>query len=82
MMILSVIFVWFFIPETKGLPLEAMDRLFATKPTWRAHGILMEELRINEEQFRLNAQGVNTSHEKADAVEVESNRNNSVANQV
>jgi hypothetical protein len=82
MMILSVFFVWFFIPETKGIPLEAMDRLFATKPTWRAHGVLMDELRVNEEAFRLNAGGVNTVDEKADATEIESKRNGSVAGQV
>ncbi|KEZ41948.1 Quinate permease [Scedosporium apiospermum] len=45
LMILSSIFVYFFVPETKSIPLERMDRLFELKPTWRAHGILMDELR-------------------------------------
>lgn len=73
MMILSVLFVWFFIPETKGLPLEAMDRLFATKPTWRAHAILMEELRHgeedNEDNSRLDARGLGALDEKSEAAE-------------
>lgn len=47
LMILSVIFIWFLVPETKGLPLEVMDRLFATKPTHRAHKIIMDELHDN-----------------------------------
>lgn len=43
-MILSSIFVFFLVPETKSIPLECMDRLFEVKPTWRAHGIIMSEL--------------------------------------
>ncbi|CAK7221627.1 hypothetical protein SBRCBS47491_004593 [Sporothrix bragantina] len=51
LMICSAIFVFFLIPETKAIPLEQMDRLFATKPIRGAHGIVMEELaRINEVQ--------------------------------
>ncbi|KAI9903704.1 hypothetical protein N3K66_000233 [Trichothecium roseum] len=52
LMILSVVFVFFCIPETKGVPLEAIDRLFTTKPTWRAHGVLMKELHEQDEQMR------------------------------
>jgi len=52
LMILSVAFVFFCVPETKGIPLEAMDRLFATKPIWRANKILMEELQLQDEDYR------------------------------
>jgi hypothetical protein len=52
LMILSVIFVYFLLPETKSIPLEAMDRLFATKPVRKANEIVMEELRIHDEEFR------------------------------
>lgn len=52
LMILSVVFVFFCVPETKSIPLEAMDRLFSTKPPWKAHGILMEELQEQEHDFR------------------------------
>ena len=52
LMILSAIFVFFFVPETKGLPLEAMDRLFAIKPTWRANSQLMAELHDQEREYR------------------------------
>jgi hypothetical protein len=31
MMILSIPFVFFLIPETKGIPLESMDRLFSVQ---------------------------------------------------
>src|SRR5690606_28019937 len=44
LMILSTVFVFFFIPETKSIPLECMDRLFELGPTWRAHEKLMAEL--------------------------------------
>lgn len=52
LMILSSIFVWFFIPETKGIPLESMDDLFRTKPVRRAHGTVVAKLREDEERFR------------------------------
>jgi len=75
LMILSIIFVWFFVPETKSIPLEAMDRLFAIKPTHRANEILMNELRLEDEEFR-RAAGVDPSSvgedEKAKLGEVES----------
>ncbi|KAI0170045.1 general substrate transporter [Pestalotiopsis sp. NC0098] len=58
MMILSTIFVYFLIPETKQVPLEAMDRLFKVKPIRKAHKTVMEELRIQEEEFRHNVDGV------------------------
>jgi hypothetical protein len=53
LMIISVIFVWFFIPETKGIPLEAMDKLFSNQLSARkAHGIIMQELKVEDEDFR------------------------------
>ncbi|KAL2796092.1 general substrate transporter [Aspergillus keveii] len=52
LMILSIIFVWFLIPETKGIPLESMESLFDKKPVWRAHEMLLKELREDEERFR------------------------------
>lgn len=67
LMILSVVFVALFIPETKSIPLESMDRLFSTKPVRKANQIVMEELRIQDEEFRQNAAGVNLREdEKAD----------------
>ncbi|KAF3017733.1 hypothetical protein E8E14_004756 [Neopestalotiopsis sp. 37M] len=58
MMILSTVFVYFLIPETKSVPLEAMDRLFNVKPVRKAHKTIMEELRVQEEEFRHNVDGV------------------------
>lgn len=65
LMLLSIIFVWFLLPETKSIPLEAMDRLFATKPVRRANAIVMEDLHRAEEEFRANAAGVDLGDEKA-----------------
>ena len=53
LMICSAVFVFFLLPETKGVPLEAMDRLFSRELTPRkAHKIVLAELRMNDEQFR------------------------------
>jgi hypothetical protein len=71
LMILSIIFVWFLIPETKGIPLEAMDRLFEIKPRRKANTILMRELHVDEEAFRHNVEGsgITLSKEKAEHIE-------------
>ncbi|KAI5474709.1 general substrate transporter [Pseudohyphozyma bogoriensis] len=44
MMMVSGVYVYFLIPETKGIPLEAMDRLFSHSPR-KAHAAVLEELR-------------------------------------
>jgi len=58
LMTLSIIFVFFLLPETKGIPLESMDRLFSKelKP-WNAHKIVMQELQEDEVAFRQNVEG-------------------------
>ncbi|KAL3457446.1 general substrate transporter [Aspergillus heterothallicus] len=45
-------FAFFLIPETSGIPLEAVDRLFEIKPIWHAHSKLKAQLKEDEEQFR------------------------------
>lgn len=52
LMLLSCVFVFFFVPETKGIPLEAMDRLFKIKPVHRANQVIMDELHLQDEEFR------------------------------
>ncbi|KAA8627722.1 quinate permease [Pyrenophora tritici-repentis] len=49
LMLLSIPFVFFLIPETKGIPLERMDELFDMRPTYRAHPLLLERLKENED---------------------------------
>jgi sugar porter (SP) family MFS transporter len=72
LMIISVVFVALFIPETKSIPLESMDRLFSTKPVRKANQIVMEELRVQDEEFRHNAAGLNLREdEKPDMDQVE-----------
>jgi len=61
MMLLSIPFVFFLIPETKGIPLESMDRLFAVKPVRRAHETVHEEDMMREEGFRKDAEGAGLS---------------------
>lgn len=73
LMVLSAVFVWFYIPETKSVPLEFTDRLFEIKPTRKAHKTLMEELVVQDEEFRRNnkAETVENSDEKGDVVMLE-----------
>lgn len=71
LMICSVIFVYFLIPETKGVPLESMDRLFEIKPVRKAHKQLVDQLREDEAQFRheIEESGIATSKIAAEQVE-------------
>lgn len=50
MMVCSIFYVFFLLPETKGIPLEEMDNLFARRPVWRAHADLVDELRIRAQE--------------------------------
>jgi sugar transport protein len=49
---LAFFFAFFLVPETKGIPLEKMDRLFEIKPVWRAHGELSAQLSLEDAHFR------------------------------
>lgn len=71
LMMCSIVFVYFLIPETKGIPLESMDGLFDIKPVWRAHGRMVAQLRENEEQFRhdVEASGLGASKLRDEQVE-------------
>ncbi|KAK3935447.1 general substrate transporter [Diplogelasinospora grovesii] len=71
LMVLSVVFVYFFIPETKSIPLEAMDRLFEIKPLRRANRVIMEELHLQDDEFRRNAEGSGLTAEKANVNQLE-----------
>jgi hypothetical protein len=44
LMLLSIPYVYFLIPETKGIPLEKMDELFEIKPAFRAHRTMLQRL--------------------------------------
>ncbi|KAK9471337.1 quinate permease [Dipodascopsis tothii] len=55
MTLISIPFVFFLLPETKGIPLEEIDFLFAKGvPAYRAHGLVME---------RLNKESANDSYD-------------------
>jgi hypothetical protein len=64
LMLLSIPFVYFLIPETKSIPLEHMDELFEIQPVWKANGVLMQKLREQEEDFRHDAEGAGLTIEK------------------
>ena len=64
MMVLSIFFVYFLIPETKAVPLEHMDRLFDIKPVRKTNKIVLAEIRQQEEEFRHDAEGAGLSTAK------------------
>lgn len=65
LMIFSAIYVWFLLPETKGVPLESMNRLFEKTLTPRkAHSIVLSELQQQEAEFRRNIDSSNLHIEK------------------
>jgi hypothetical protein len=45
LMVLSIPFVWFLVPETKGVPLECIGRLFEVRNASTANRVVMVELR-------------------------------------
>ncbi|XWW92500.1 hypothetical protein V2A60_000423 [Cordyceps javanica] len=69
LMLVSCVFVYLCVPETKSIPLEAMDRLFREKPVWRAHGKVMADLRQQDQELDPTADIVGP--EKAHSEEVE-----------
>ncbi|KAL2890428.1 Quinate permease [Ceratocystis lukuohia] len=48
LMLISIVFVYFLVPETKSIPLEKMDRLFEIKPVRHANRTIMEELQTGD----------------------------------
>jgi len=71
MMLISIVFVYFLIPETKSIPLEAMDRLFEIKPVQKANKTVIAELREAEDEFRHDAEGAGLSIEKTKESRIE-----------
>ena len=65
LMMCSIVFVWFFVPETKGVPLENMERVFEIKPTRKAHAVVIRELREQDQVFRRN-QSIDGGSETSD----------------
>lgn len=49
---LAFFYAFFLIPETSGVPLEKMERLFEIKPIWRANATLKAQLIEEEQHFR------------------------------
>lgn len=62
LMLLSIPYVYFLIPETKGIPLERMDELFEIKPTFKAHKIMVQRL----DEVEHDSMGYGAEKPKAD----------------
>ncbi|CEH17295.1 quinate permease [Ceraceosorus bombacis] len=48
LMVVSIPYVFFVLPETRQVPLERMDDLFATRPVWRAGEIILNDIAQSE----------------------------------
>jgi len=57
LMVLSAVYVWFLVPETKGIPLEDMDALFEHKSVRHAHRDVMAEVHVRNGVQDKNFQG-------------------------
>jgi hypothetical protein len=64
-MLCSIFFVFFFIPQTKEIPLESMGELFKTKRIWRVHATVLESLYANNEEMRHNLEALGTEKESS-----------------
>lgn len=62
-MLLSIPFIYFALPETKGIPLEHMDDLFQARPVHRAGAIVHAQLRSQHTEVE---ESQTTSHETDD----------------
>ncbi|OCK73658.1 general substrate transporter [Lepidopterella palustris CBS 459.81] len=71
LMLLSIPFVYFLVPETKSIPLEAMDRLFEIKPVRIANKTTIRELREQEQEFREDVDGAGLTAEKTKESRIE-----------
>ncbi|EJD42305.1 general substrate transporter [Auricularia subglabra TFB-10046 SS5] len=61
LMVLSIAFVYFFIPETKSVPLEQMDRLFDVRPCAIANQIILRETKevaVDDQEVRIDTCGM------------------------
>lgn len=57
--LLSIPFVFFLVPETKGIALEDMDKLFdPSVPAYKAHKLIVQQARIHSEQQIHSSQGL------------------------
>ncbi|KAJ5894017.1 hypothetical protein N7495_005708 [Penicillium taxi] len=71
LMLCSMVFVFFLIPETKGIPLESMDALFEIKPVWVAHKQTISRIQEEEAQFRHEIEDSGLAASKIDNEQIE-----------
>lgn len=70
LMLCSVVFVYFLIPETKNIPLEGIDRLFDRRlKASQAHAIVWRELAEEEEVLRVGLAGADEKEAAIEQVE-------------
>jgi hypothetical protein len=70
LMIGSVVFVYFLMPETKNIPLEGIDRLFDRRlKASQAHAIVWRELAEEEEALRIGLTTAGSEKEETTHIE-------------
>lgn len=63
-MLISIPYIYFALPETKGIPLEHMDELFAARPVRRANDIVFSKLRSQHAGLDTSETASHESEEK------------------
>ncbi|KAK6453729.1 uncharacterized protein RJT20DRAFT_131147 [Scheffersomyces xylosifermentans] len=77
--LLSIPFVYFFVPETKGIALEDMDKLFDRNLTARdAHRIVLSNARLETETRLHNKDLFKTDTNKSNGIQIIENSNDSL----
>ncbi|KAL1887379.1 hypothetical protein Sste5346_010259 [Sporothrix stenoceras] len=57
LLIVAIVFVYFLVPETSTIPLEAVDRLFSIHPVRKAHAIVLADVRREHAELRHQLEG-------------------------
>lgn len=78
-MVISVVYIFFLMPETKGVPIEEMDNLHAKRPQRHAHAMVIEELRTKAAERRGEAVLANNhEYQQSDAASSDEKDDNQV----
>jgi len=71
MQLISIIYLVLLVPETKHVPLEQMDRLWADKHTWTANSRLMRELQAEHANGTAHGQQRASPDRKSSSLDIE-----------
>ncbi|GAK67192.1 quinate permease [Moesziomyces antarcticus] len=78
MMVIGTVYIYLFMPETKGIPIEEMDNLHEKRPQRHAHRMVLEELRTRAAERRGEAVLADQAESRDDASSADEKEANQV----